>query len=198
LKGDNFIYVDDNVITSEACKKIIDTFEYLDTGNLTYSRQEPENYQEPIAKKDTSTALAEMRLAGMGRNVYDTTINAIRSNVLSYIEKYEVGMTQRDVNGDYPLIDLNFKVQRTKPSEGYHVWHSETTCSENYGRVITWILYLNDVKEGGETELLHLSERITPKEGRLAVFPAGWTHTHRGNPPLSNTKYIVTGWVAHK
>lgn len=198
MKGDNFIYVADNVITSEACQKIIDTFEYLHAGNLTYSRQDPENYQDPITKKDTSTNLAEMTLEGMGKGIYDTTINAIRSSILSYVEKYEVGMTQRNENGDYSLIDLNFKVQRTKPSEGYHVWHCENSSTENYGRVLTWILYLNDVKEGGETELLHLSERITPKEGRLAVFPAGWTHTHRGNPPLSNTKYVVTGWVAHK
>jgi len=24
---------------------------------------------------------------------------------------------------------------------------------------------------------------------------AAFTHTHRGNPPLSNAKYIVTGWT---
>jgi len=24
-----------------------------------------------------------------------------------------------------------------------------------------------------------------------------FTHTHRGNPPLSNTKYIMTGWLEY-
>tara|TARA_R110000868_G_scaffold16539_1_gene73910 strand:+ start:347 stop:526 length:180 start_codon:yes stop_codon:yes gene_type:complete len=57
------------------------------------------------------------------------------------------------------------------------------------------MLYLNDVEEGGETELLYQSRRIKPQKGTLTMFPASFTHTHRGNPPLSNDKYIVTGWV---
>ena len=57
------------------------------------------------------------------------------------------------------------------------------------------MLYLNDVKEGGETEFLYQHKRYQPKEGTLLIFPAGFTHTHRGNPPISNDKYIVTGWL---
>ena len=62
-------------------------------------------------------------------------------------------------------------------------------------RILTWTLYLNDVNEGGETEFLHQSLRIKPKQGTIVVWPAGFTHIHRGNPPLSGEKYIVTGWV---
>jgi hypothetical protein len=57
------------------------------------------------------------------------------------------------------------------------------------------MLYLNDVEEGGETEFLYLKKRIKPQQNRLLIWPAGFTHTHRGNPPLSNNKYIITGWV---
>ena len=28
----------------------------------------------------------------------------------------------------------------------------------------------------------------------LCLFPSDWTHLHRGNPPISNDKYIMTGW----
>jgi len=54
---------------------------------------------------------------------------------------------------------------------------------------------LNDVEEGGETEFLYLKKRFKPIRDRLLIFPAGFTHTHRGNPPLSGDKYILTGWV---
>ena len=57
------------------------------------------------------------------------------------------------------------------------------------------ILYLNTVKEGGETEFLYQRTRISPKQGTLILFPPSWTHTHRGNPPLSGNKYILTTWM---
>ena len=62
-------------------------------------------------------------------------------------------------------------------------------------RLFTFTLYLNDVKEGGETEFLYLSKRINAVEGRLAFCPGTFEYTHRGNPPLSSEKYILTGWV---
>ena len=58
-------------------------------------------------------------------------------------------------------------------------------------------MYLNDVEEGGETEFLYQSRRVKPKRGRLAIWPAQFTHMHRGNPPLSGDKYVITGWVEY-
>ena len=87
------------------------------------------------------------------------------------------------------------KLQRTRKTEGYHVWHAEDSAKELSGRLLTFILYLNDVEEGGETELLYQSLRIKPEKGKFILFPATFTHTHRGNPPISNSKYIATGWI---
>ena len=88
------------------------------------------------------------------------------------------------------------KIQHTKPGGGYHVWHPENTGNNLHkNRFLVFVLYLNDVEEAGETEFLYLKKRCQPKRDRLVVFPAGFTHTHRGNPPLSGDKYILTGWV---
>ena len=95
----------------------------------------------------------------------------------------------------YKLQSAYLNIQRTRKSEGYHAWHSENSAPGCTKRVLAHMMYLNDVEEGGETEFLYLGKRFTPIKGRLLIWPAGFTHTHRGNPPLSGDKYIATGWV---
>jgi len=89
----------------------------------------------------------------------------------------------------------SLKVQKTIPGGGYHVWHSEQDSKLNAKRICAFNLYLNTIEDGGETEFLYYGIRVKPEQGTLVIWPAGYTHAHRGNPPLKETKYIVTGWV---
>ena len=90
---------------------------------------------------------------------------------------------------------LECKAQRTEAGGGFHDWHYEASDGSTTDRVLTWTVYLNDDFEGGETEFLYQNKRIRPKAGTGCVFPTGFLHTHRGNPPIGGTKYILTGWV---
>ena len=63
----------------------------------------------------------------------------------------------------------------------------------NQYRTIAWMVYLNDVEEGGETEFLYQKRKVKPTKGTVVIWPGSYTHVHRGNPPMS-TKYIATGW----
>ena len=85
------------------------------------------------------------------------------------------------------------KIQKTLPGEGYHIWHCEWNASLPR-RVLAYALFLNDVEEGGELEFLHQGIRIKPRKGDFLIWPAYFTHIHRGNPPLNDEKWIVTGW----
>lgn len=90
------------------------------------------------------------------------------------------------------------KIQRTIPGEGYHVWHFENG-NKHYGHRFAFIImYLNTIADGGETEFLHQSLRVQPIEGRLIIAPSTYTHTHRGNPPLKQPKYIITTWLEYQ
>ena len=80
------------------------------------------------------------------------------------------------------------------PTEGYHSWHSEDSPQTNSSRTLVWSVYFNDVEEGGETEFLYQNRRIKAVEGTLVIWPAGFTHVHRGNPPIGQDKYILTTW----
>ena len=87
------------------------------------------------------------------------------------------------------------KVQKTEVGGGYMDWHFESSAPLMSHRIMTWVVYLNDLPEGeGETEFLYQHKRLRPKKGTVVIFPAAYTHTHRGNPPLTTTKYIATGW----
>ena len=108
----------------------------------------------------------------------------------SYTERYSIvfnGVIFNDV----------FKIHKVRKSEGYHVWHYEKDCSENLNRLMAYMTYLEAPKEGGETEFLHQSLRIDPVVGRTLIWPAGYTHQHRGNPPLDGEKMYITGWFTY-
>ena len=102
----------------------------------------------------------------------------------------------------YPVLKIlgahrvgSIKVQKTLPHQGYHVFHCENDSNEHGNRLLFIIVYLNDVHDGGETEFLFQGKRVPPRKGTLLLAPAGFTHTHRGNPPLKQEKYILTTWV---
>jgi hypothetical protein len=82
---------------------------------------------------------------------------------------------------------------------GYPHWHSEQFPqlghNEALHRVVLYMYYLNDVEEGGETEFYYQQRKVQPKKGTMVIAPAGFTHSHRGNMPISGDKYIATSWV---
>ena len=85
--------------------------------------------------------------------------------------------------------DTGYQIQKTQPGD-YYIWHHDQTKT----RLVTFIWYLNDVKDGGYTEFID-GTRIQPEAGKLIIFPATWDFLHRGVSPKTETKYICTGWV---
>lgn len=82
---------------------------------------------------------------------------------------------------------------------GYPYWHSEVypqlPNNDALHRILLFMFYLNDVEEGGETDFYYQEVSVKPKAGRMVIAPAYFTHTHRGNIPISDDKYILTSWV---
>lgn len=73
--------------------------------------------------------------------------------------------------------------------------HVDVSDAESSKRYLSYLLYLNDVDEGGETTFGgDDSFFIKPKAGRLLMFPPLWTHVHTGKKPISGPKYILTSY----
>lgn len=99
----------------------------------------------------------------------------------------------------FNLAPIN--AQRYEKGKGnYGYWHSEifpqTGENKALHRILLFIIYLNDVEEGGETEFYYQNKAIKPKAGTMIIAPCGFTHTHRGNVPVSDNKYVLTSWVS--
>ena len=60
-------------------------------------------------------------------------------------------------------------------------------------RHLVFMTYLNDVVDGGETEVSSENE-IKPEKGLTVICSTDWTYTHRGLTSPTQTKYIATGW----
>ena len=78
---------------------------------------------------------------------------------------------------------------------GYKEWHNERGFHQN--RMMVWMIYLNDVEDGG-TEFLYQKLKIPAKKGLLLMWPHDFTHTHRGIISHTKEKYILTGWLGYK
>ena len=191
----DFIGVFDGVFEKEYCDDLINKFEFYSTINKTQRRVE-DGYNPVDADNNVYFIMKDLQgdtQTMMANFAFLETFNLKLWECYDlYIKKYGVikNLGRHQLNPDV-------KIQKTLPSEGYHVWHCEHGDIKTSTRVILVMLYLNDVEEGGETEFLYQSRRIEPKMGRLVFCPAFFTHTHRGNPPLKGNKYMMNGWLQY-
>ena len=175
--NENFIRTYDDVLPDKLVKHLIQLSERSVTWN-TRSRKH---------RKDKQVALD----AFWPRESQEINNNLLDKVFTPYIDDFPYLQGQGDDWWSGSVL-----LQKTEALEGYHIFHCENTAWANRNRVLAWMIYLNDVEEGGETEWLYQQLKVKPKKNTAVIWPGSFTHIHRGNPPISGTKYILTGWFA--
>ena len=105
----------------------------------------------------------------------------------------------------YPLVNTNVgdwttfhtcQFAKFEANEYYSHIHCENSSrSVNIAdRCFAWMIYLNTIKDGGGTEFIHQNFTTNPIAGDMYIWPAGWTHMHRGVNAPNENKYTITGW----
>ena len=187
---DNFIGVYDNYITKEECDKAVKLYEDQNKFHKTFSRIASE--KTSILEKQDKQYFAN----GTNIDVWWEELKPLIFNFDIALKHYSENTGAFDAYDKEPFHYGTLKIQKTLPTEGYHTWHIEHNKGfTNECRAFVYSVYLNDVEEGGETEFLHFSKRVKPKTGRIVIWPAAFPYVHRGNPPLSGEKYILTSWM---
>jgi len=186
----NFIGIYDNYITKEDCNKAIQLYENQNKFNQTINRIAFEN-ASVLQKQDQQFFAANNNI-----DVWWESLKPMMLNFDLAWNHYVTNVGAKEAYDGIPFHFTSLKIQKTLPTEGYHVWHIEHGKGfDNEPRAFVFTIYLNDVEEGGETEFLHFSKRVKPKTGRIVIWPAAFPYLHRGNTPLSGEKYILTSWM---
>tara|TARA_R100001460_G_scaffold26242_4_gene52988 strand:- start:1879 stop:2472 length:594 start_codon:yes stop_codon:yes gene_type:complete len=109
-----------------------------------------------------------------------------------YKEKYE---WCDNVNA-YSIIEP-IKIQHYAPTEGYYTMHMENSGHPDpfILRHLVFMTYLNTLDNAG-TEFYYQKLTTECKKGLTLIWPAGWTHVHRGVTNNVSDKYITTGWYS--
>jgi Rps23 Pro-64 3,4-dihydroxylase Tpa1-like proline 4-hydroxylase len=187
ITNDFYIYTIKNSLSKSLCEEIIDRFEKEDKkrAGITYN--------------------------GEDKNVKDTldfhlSVNPECWKDIDKVLTNELGKALEEyfahINKDISILlcknvsDLGFQIQKYEKGVGKYIFHNDHQVyhRERLDRAITYIWYLNDVEEGGETSFFNKG-KVRPEQGKLVLFPSCWTYPHSGIMPISHHKYIITGWV---
>ena len=183
ITHNQFIGIYENILSEENCKNIIqlsekNTENKINDGDTQFSKDKMgrHDYQKYYPSSDKSNEIVNI-------------INeALDKSIALYAEEFWIVKQLK-------ATSVDIKLQKTPPRGGYHVWHCEQGNKKYESRVLAWTIYLNNIPSGeGETEFLWQGLKVQPKVGTDCIFPASFTHTHRGNPVYSCDKYIATGW----
>lgn len=183
----------DNVLDKQVCADIIHQF---DNESKVYPGITRSGYFAEIKKTTDFSLNIDSNTSEAWKHIDDTLYTALNTALTRYVS--DIVDCEQKYSWVKSVKDTGFLIQKYDKGGGYYHYHDDfNAIIDNniiYYRRLTYLFYLNDVDEGGETQIWsHF--KVQPRAGRLLFFPATWTYPHRGCMPISDDKYIATGWM---
>tara|TARA_X000000368_G_C23051604_1_gene721682 strand:+ start:1937 stop:2521 length:585 start_codon:yes stop_codon:yes gene_type:complete len=185
MDNSDFIIRYTGAFSKEDCGEIIKYIEHFEGNNL-------------LTYDDTRLDIEDHRVISINN---DFNVDLPASSIISRLILPRFKPCVDDYVKRYSLLSKNkfliydIKLKKIPSGAGFHAWHYENGSPISATRTFVIQLYLNDEFEGGETEFLYQNRREQSVTGDVIIFPAGYTHVHRGNPPIGGTKYIANTWA---
>ena len=181
----DFIAVYEDAVSLEYCEKFIGYIDHYVEHGIIIKEPFDSDHKDHSTINFHNDARYDML---SGDNLPLTFLPMVKEYVDDYLDRYS--LLKHEV-----MLMFDVKAKKIPIGGGFHRWHYENGGLQVSPRKLVVQLYLNTVEEGGETEFLYINKRVKAKQGTLIIFPAAFTHTHRGNPPIGQDKYILTTWV---
>ena len=181
----DFIAVYEDAVSVEYCEKFIGYIDHYVEHGIIIKEPFDSDHKDHSTINFHNDARYDML---SGDNLPLTFLPMVKEYVDDYLDRYS--LLKHEV-----MLMFDVKAKKIPIGGGFHRWHYENGGLQVSPRKLVVQLYLNTVEEGGATEFLYINKRVKAKQGTLIIFPAAFTHTHRGNPPIGQDKYILTTWV---
>jgi len=174
-------------INKKVCDSLINFFKK----NSNYHRVGTVKYTKNFNEKKSTDLVLDISLD------FDEIKN-YKNELFKCIEKYKKDYIYCDKNQSYWGIVETFNIQKYKPKEGFFAFHYENVGNAvSIKRHLVFMTYLNNVPGEGGTEFFYQKKKFKAKKGKTLIWPAQWTHTHKGIISNKYTKYIATGWLSY-
>jgi len=175
---------------------------------ITYFNNNPKKQQSGVLRLTTPNGKSQLGVHKEMKDSLDIYITPEDSLPEWQLYQYELNKVIEAYIGLFPRASESAKwgirevtnIQYYPPGGGYVNWHSERLSAGGHigARHLVFMTYLNDVTDQGETEFYHQNIKVKPEKGLTLIWPADWTHFHRGVTSPSQEKYIITGWLSFK
>lgn len=149
------------------------------------------NWQDPKLRADDGPIIDRM--------VRSCEILNLHSTFRNPKEWFELAQIMWTYGNDYsheffvPFAGMEI-LQMIKYSPNTDFYKPHADDGPDFPRCISSILYLNDIEKGGDTYFDKFNVSVSPKAGRLLMFPSNFIYTHEGRPPINDTKYVAVTW----
>jgi prolyl 4-hydroxylase len=176
-----------NIDNESLCMDIIKFFDenpQMQTKGVTGS-----GLNESI-KKTTDITIHPSNLIDPKYSIFNDYIKCLNNCFINYKDQYPF------IKSFLKKVHISsFLIKKYLAGDHFNHIHAERMGIKNLHRVFAWMTYLNDVNEGGTTDFPHYDIKIKPDIGKTLIWPAEWTHAHKGSIVKSGSKYIITGWI---
>jgi prolyl 4-hydroxylase len=184
IELNDFIRVYDNALDHSTCDFLIKLFDdNEDEHEIVENNRKPNFTQFNLTKNISISTHVE--------NAH----NLLISNVFSYKKEYYNFVDERCFPKEHAFEQFRIKRYLNNDDQAFDC-HVDVVDYDTSRRFLSFLWYLNDVEEGGETIFSDL--RIKPSTGKLVVFPPLWMFPHIGKSPISNSKYILSTYLHYK
>lgn len=193
IKHSNLIYEYTNFISINECEEIN---EWLNPKLLEYK-----NRLEQIKNRiRNNNALNVTYISPKDNNLflYKKCHDIIQVGYKKYLEdnKFLNYITRNIKYSKENLAGILY--YRSYDVSDYYDWHIDHSGNPNEQLLYSFILYLNDDFEGGNTLFINDKLKVVPKAGTLLCFPCDVYHAHKSTRILQGQKNILWCCLATK